>query len=215
MCILFAFLDILFLICFAFQALYLEKKLESDKTRSFQVLDADGDGTVSAKDLAAYFKSRGYKYKMTDVEEIIWEVDEDADGGVNWPEFNEYYDRCRHDKTGLEPKRFFYVIEFSVIDDDNSGFVNIEEAASRFYLQYGKEKVVSNNRDQGQTLQTHESRDANLSDFFVLCFAMPIDPIDPIDSHVRASSFAFARVFAERDARHVVRHDGPKLDRHH
>ena len=31
---------------------------------------------------------------------MIWEVDDDCDKCVNWPEFQAMYHRCRNDKTG-------------------------------------------------------------------------------------------------------------------
>lgn len=31
---------------------------------------------------------------------MIWEVDEDCDGFVNWPEFQAMWQRCREDKAG-------------------------------------------------------------------------------------------------------------------
>ena len=32
---------------------------------------------------------------------MIWEVDDDCDKCVNWPEFQAMYHRCRNDKTGV------------------------------------------------------------------------------------------------------------------
>lgn len=32
---------------------------------------------------------------------MIWEVDDDCDKAVNWPEFQAMYNRCRNDKTGV------------------------------------------------------------------------------------------------------------------
>ena len=42
---------------------------------------------------------------QSEIEDMIWEVDDDCDKCVNWPEFQAMYHRCRNDKTGtnLEP----------------------------------------------------------------------------------------------------------------
>lgn len=34
------------------------------------------------------------------MEDMIWEVDEDCDGSVNYPEFQAMWGRCREDKSG-------------------------------------------------------------------------------------------------------------------
>lgn len=37
---------------------------------------------------------------QAEVEDMIWEVDEDCDGLVNWPEFQAMWQRCQEDKAG-------------------------------------------------------------------------------------------------------------------
>ena len=37
---------------------------------------------------------------QAEVEDMIWEVDEDCDGLVNWPEFQAMWQRCQDDKSG-------------------------------------------------------------------------------------------------------------------
>ena len=38
---------------------------------------------------------------QSEIEDMIWEVDDDCDKCVNWPEFQAMYHRCRNDKTGM------------------------------------------------------------------------------------------------------------------
>jgi hypothetical protein len=40
---------------------------------------------------------------QADVEDMIWEVDDDCDKAVTWPEFQAMFSRCRNDKTGALP----------------------------------------------------------------------------------------------------------------
>ena len=40
--------------------------------------------------------------EQSDIEEMLWEVDEDCDQAVTWAEFQAMYHRCRTDQTGAE-----------------------------------------------------------------------------------------------------------------
>ena len=40
---------------------------------------------------------------QSDIEEMLWEVDEDCDQAVTWAEFQAMYHRCRTDQTGARP----------------------------------------------------------------------------------------------------------------
>jgi hypothetical protein len=81
---------------------------------------------------------KSYGYAQPDVQDMIWEVDEDCDQCVSWQEFQSMYRRCRNDTTGYEPRRLFNVVEFVMNDKDDSGTVSVEEAMSVLYLRYGK-----------------------------------------------------------------------------
>jgi hypothetical protein len=38
--------------------------------------------------------------RQADIEDMIWEVDDDCDKHVTWAEFQAMFSRCRNDKTG-------------------------------------------------------------------------------------------------------------------
>ena len=37
---------------------------------------------------------------QSEIDDMIWEVDEDCDQAVNWPEFQAMYFRCNNDQAG-------------------------------------------------------------------------------------------------------------------
>ena len=39
------------------------------------------------------------EYGLSEIEDIIWEVDEDANGWIDWENFVQLYLRCRKDRT--------------------------------------------------------------------------------------------------------------------
>jgi hypothetical protein len=51
------------------------------------------------------YDSKMKKISKREVDEMIWEVDENLDGLLDWPEFKLMYNRNITDRTGLEPSR--------------------------------------------------------------------------------------------------------------
>eukprot|EP00887_Chlorella_sp_A99_P002147 scaffold21.g2147.t1 len=88
--------------------------------RAFEYLDKNQDGT-------------------TEVQDMIWEVDEDCDGCVNWEEFQAMFERCRDDRAGTEPRQLFNVVQFIIHDKEAAGRVSLEEAMAMTYLRVGRQ----------------------------------------------------------------------------
>lgn len=40
------------------------------------------------------------RLSQSEVDDMIWEVDEDCDGSLSWPEFQQMHHRCDNDATG-------------------------------------------------------------------------------------------------------------------
>lgn len=80
---------------------YARKNEAEDLTRAFNALDRKGDGKLDPEELQALFSALGHKPKRGEVEDLIWEVDEDCDGCISWQEFQRLYHRCRQDSTGM------------------------------------------------------------------------------------------------------------------
>ena len=59
------------------------------------------------------------------VEDTIWEVNDRLDGHITWSEYKKNYERCKNDKTGLEPSNLFYLISFLMYDKDGGGSVKL------------------------------------------------------------------------------------------
>jgi len=66
--------------------------------------------SISVGDVADMFKKLGVKVNKKEVEEMVWEVDEDINGHIDWQEFRLMYIRNINDKTGLEPSRMVRVL---------------------------------------------------------------------------------------------------------
>ena len=75
-----------------------QKELESLR-RVFDQLDASKDNKIDFKELNEQLQKLDYKAKRVEVEDMIWEVDEDCDRCVSWDEFKLMFHRCRQDKV--------------------------------------------------------------------------------------------------------------------
>lgn len=79
---------------------YARKNEAADLKRAFNALDSKGDGKIDPEELNQVFLTLGHKPRRGEVEDLIWEVDEDCDGCISWQEFQRMYHRCRQDSTG-------------------------------------------------------------------------------------------------------------------
>ena len=113
----------------------------------FRTMDANKDGVIDAADLESQLVRLGYEPDPGEVHDMIWEVDDDGDGTVNWREFKSIYQRVREDDQGKEPRRMYNVIEFMVFDIDNDGSIDLEEVMQLFYQRYGKDELFSETKD--------------------------------------------------------------------
>ena len=73
-----------------------------------------------------------------DVQEMLWEVDEDLDQCLNWAEFKLMFTRNILDRSGLEPSRMFYLTQFLIYDHNENGKVSVDETMNMLYARYGR-----------------------------------------------------------------------------
>jgi len=73
-----------------------------------------------------------------DVEEMLWEVDEDLDQCLNWTEFKLMFTRNILDATGLEPARMYNLTQFLIYDHNENGMVSVDETMNMLYARYGR-----------------------------------------------------------------------------
>lgn len=144
---------------------FARKNEAEDLRRAFEHLDAKGDGKIDAEELEQVFKQLTHKCKKADIEDMIWEVDDDCDKAVSWAEFQAMFTRCRNDKSGYEPRRLYNVVEFLMNDKDDSGAVSVEEVMGILYLRYGRQLLDSQLEDIFGTSDTNTGRELSLTEF--------------------------------------------------
>eukprot|EP01067_Filipodium_phascolosomae_P001083 Filipodium_phascolosomae@DN1764_c0_g1_i1.p1 len=106
---------------------------------------------------------------------MVWQVDDDLDGCVNWNEFLVMYNRCTKDLSGLEPRQLFNLTQFLMFDSEGTGRVCEEQTLEILYVRFGRERLDSelqklfggNSRKEskGTTDEYGEERRINLEEF--------------------------------------------------
>jgi calmodulin len=151
-------------VCFS-QERFARKNEEEELRKAFERLDARGDGKIDAEELFRLFQRLDHKASKFEVEDIIWEVDDDGDKCINWTEFQAMYRRCRNDRSGYEPRRLFNVVEFLMNDKDANGTVSVEEAMQILFLRSGRGLLDSQLEEIFGTADTNSNSDLSLTGF--------------------------------------------------
>ncbi|CAD7958757.1 unnamed protein product [Amoebophrya sp. A120] len=107
----------------------------------FQNLDSRKDGRLDTQEILDAVLRLGYRSTLREIELMIWEVDDDLDQHVSWEEFLVMYQRCISDRTGLEPRGLFNLVQFLMYDKDNLGSISVEQTLQILFVRYGREKL--------------------------------------------------------------------------
>ena len=96
---------------------------------------------IHYRDLLTALEFLGKPTSKKEVEDMLWEVDEDIDGSVSWHEFQLMFLRNIADKTGLEPCQLFSVVQFLMYDREFTGMVSLDQTMNMLYNRYGKDRL--------------------------------------------------------------------------
>ena len=123
-----------------------DRRLEEEcgaLTRRISDIDAKSDAVkrIHPRDLLTALEFLGKATSKKEVEDMLWEVDEDIDGAVSWVEFELMFRRNITDKTGLEPCQLFSVVQFLMYDKDFTGMVSLDQTMHMLYNRYGKDRL--------------------------------------------------------------------------
>ncbi|CAN0199271.1 unnamed protein product, partial [Ectocarpus fasciculatus] len=96
-------------------------------------LENNPDKKIKAVDIWEHLKFLGKKCTRKEVTDIVWEVDENLDGLVDWDEFKLMFFRNINDHTGLEPAKLYNMVQFMLYDVDNNVNVSVDETMNMLY----------------------------------------------------------------------------------
>ncbi|CAM9323683.1 unnamed protein product, partial [Hapterophycus canaliculatus] len=96
-------------------------------------LENNPDKKIKAVDVWEHLKFLGKKCSRREVTDIVWEVDENLDGSIDWDEFKLMFFRNINDHTGLEPAKLYNMVQFMLYDVDNNVNVSVDETMNMLY----------------------------------------------------------------------------------
>jgi len=89
---------------------------------------------ISLEDITAILEKLDFKMHRSEIELMIWEVDENLDDRVDKEEFDLMYKRCIKDDTGLEPKNLFNLVQFLMFDRRGKWKITEEDTYDLIYV---------------------------------------------------------------------------------
>jgi Ca2+-binding EF-hand superfamily protein len=108
-----------------------------------EMLHERTEDKISIGDVTEMLRRLGQKPVKQDVQEMLWEVDEDLDQHLNWTEFKLMFTRNILDQTGLEAARMFNLTQFLIYDHNENGMVSVDETMNMLYARYGRSTMES------------------------------------------------------------------------
>lgn len=81
------------------------------------------------------------KPKITEVRDMIWEVDEDMDKCIDAAELEKMYKRCSRDTEWLEPRKLFNLIQFLMfLSDFTRKDITSEDTLQLLFIRYRSDR---------------------------------------------------------------------------
>ena len=79
------------------------------------------------KALRKVFKKLTSTFNKNEINLMIWEVDSNLDGYIDYNEYENMYKRCVIDEKEREPKKLYHLIQFLMFDKEQKGYITEED----------------------------------------------------------------------------------------
>lgn len=113
------------------------KKTQKKQTKKYKDEDEEQDEKkekekshkkkFSFKALRKTIRNLCDEYAKDEIEQMIWEVDENSDGYVSEREFMNMYKKCIVDEKEEEAKKLFYLVQFLMYDKEDKHYITVED----------------------------------------------------------------------------------------
>ncbi|CEG40061.1 outer dynein arm-docking complex subunit 3 [Plasmopara halstedii] len=97
--------------------------------------------TIKNEDLFEAIKAMGKVCSKKEINDMIWEADENLDGVVDWEELRAMFNRNLLDRTELEPANLFNVVQYMTYDKKNCGVITADDTMAILFARYGQTQL--------------------------------------------------------------------------
>ena len=113
-----------------------KSKLEKTNKKNYKNKDEEDDEPkekkqpkkkFSKKALRKVIRTLCHEFAKDELDNMIWEVDENLDGYVSEDEFENMYKKCITDEKEQESKKLFYLAQFLMYDKDDKHEITVED----------------------------------------------------------------------------------------
>lgn len=101
------------------------------------------DHRIRLEDIEVILKQLGSPRTSKELEFMIWEVDENLDGEIDFEELQLTYYRNIMDTAGSEPCAFFHLLEYLTFDGNHKGYIIEDDCMEILFARYGSQKLES------------------------------------------------------------------------
>ena len=84
-------------------------------------------------------KKQKPRFTKSEIDLMIWEVDEDLDGKIRWKEYEMMFKKCmkdERDRKGLEPRALFNLVRFMMFDEKGCGLITAEDTYNLLFVRW-------------------------------------------------------------------------------
>jgi Ca2+-binding EF-hand superfamily protein len=101
------------------------------------------DHHITVEDIDVILRQLGAPRTTKELEYMIWEVDENLDGEIDFEEFQLTYYRNIIDTSGSEPCFFFHLLEYLTFDGNHKGYIIEDDCMEILFARHGSQKLES------------------------------------------------------------------------
>lgn len=120
--------------------------LSSGRVQAREPCVLDNSRAITTTGLDQALRALGRHFTKKQLEYMIWEVDENLDGQVDWHEFMMMYHRSVTDETGLEPFELFNIVQFLTylpslsVDKEFKPQITEDDTMSALFARHGHDE---------------------------------------------------------------------------
>lgn len=111
------------------------------KVSELNAVQNNPNKSIRHEDLSDAIKALGKTCSRKQINDMIWEADENLDNCVDWEELKGMFNRNLMDKTGLEPVNLFNVIQFMTYDKKLCGTITADDTMAILFGRYGRAQL--------------------------------------------------------------------------